>query len=325
MAEEKKKASASKRIVDSERFKYIGFEVFPGKPKDIFSSEAEKKEMVRNVMEKRATGDALHRLREDCTLLEDRVTLRDRIVLTVACVAMFVSLFIPWFSAYNETVTEPKQSMSQVVADSSTVTDSAMLAMTDEDTLAGLAGTASEGTSETQAETAVQEKEGEESSHYTENSGEEIIHGLTARKKIHKEYSRLSGFGSFLALGSVGSYVFSSGGVMAVTAIVFILMMLLCIALPAYTLYGLFVVSGDIDQKALKLKKILALNWLPLVLFLAGLILSFIGGNYGFNPITTYASIGAAYGPEALINTLSWGVYISVGASILLAVKGIEI
>ena len=38
MAEEEKKAASNKqKISEDERFRFIGFEVYPGKPKDLFN------------------------------------------------------------------------------------------------------------------------------------------------------------------------------------------------------------------------------------------------------------------------------------------------
>ena len=42
MADDKKKKSSANRIDEKDRMKFIGFEVFPGKTKDLFKTEAEK-------------------------------------------------------------------------------------------------------------------------------------------------------------------------------------------------------------------------------------------------------------------------------------------
>ena len=85
----------------NQRFRYIGFEVFPREPKDLFRSEEEKRRLVEHVVEKRQRGDLL---REECQLLEDRVSLVDRLALTLASLMILVSLFLPWYSFYNETI-----------------------------------------------------------------------------------------------------------------------------------------------------------------------------------------------------------------------------
>ncbi|UCE23856.1 MAG: hypothetical protein JSU74_11235, partial [Candidatus Zixiibacteriota bacterium] len=223
--EGKDKKNTTKPISEQQRFKYIGFEVFPGKPKDLFKSDAEKKKYVGDVMAKREKGETL---RDQCTLLEERVSFIDRMVLTIASVVIIITLFIPWYAAYNEIVEETTEPVAteQVAA----VTDSLAAG----DTLAAAAATGSDITAE-QPVTA-QEPVGDSALQAAptetpevregvirEGAAEEVIHGYVAKKKVHKEYARLSGFGSLIGLGSVGSHVFSSGGVLVITAIIFII------------------------------------------------------------------------------------------------------
>lgn len=325
---EKNSASSSKRITEDQRFKFIGFEVFPGKPKDLFKNEAEKQKFVDAAQAKREKGDVI---REECTLLEERVSLSDRLVLTIASLILFASLFLPWYSAYNETVEETQVKLSEVVSDSLDIVDS--LAGSDSLTLADAEGVADSVVSAaptdnvTPGQPVATETEGETPEVASEavTPNEEIIHGYVAKKKVHKEYTRLSGFGSLVAIGSLGSYVFGSGIATSGIAILLILFMILCVALPGYTLYGLYGAKGNADQQALKLKKILKLSWLPLFLFLGTIILSFLGGSYGFDPARYFVSLGTEFGPGAFFGTLSWGVFVSVAMSILIAVKGVEI
>ncbi len=322
MAEEEKKVSTAKRISDNERFRYIGFDVFPGRIKNLFKSDAEKDKLVDRVRQKRTNRD-LGALRDDCTLLEARVSLSDRVVLTVACLFMVAALFFPWYAAYNEIVEEPAEEAA-VVADSGAVedsllTDSVAVAALDGETEAIVDDAATEVEGNLAAEQEVVEDD------YSEAPKEEIIHGYVARKKTHKEYSRLTGLGSFASLGSAGSHVFSSGFVVILTGLLFLILTLSCLLLPAYTLYGLYGIKGSSDQKALKLKSILKLNWLPLLLFVAALIISFVGADYGSGTSSLYTSLGDSYGVGVFLGTLSWGVFITLAASIMLAAKGLEI
>ena len=101
MTEEKKNLAARKRITEKERFSFIGFEVFPKDPKELFDSDAEKEKFLANV---RARHEKHDHLRESCTLLEERVSFTDRIAVTVGAVMVFVALFLPWYSVYNEIV-----------------------------------------------------------------------------------------------------------------------------------------------------------------------------------------------------------------------------
>jgi hypothetical protein len=321
MAEEEKKVSTAKRISDKERFRYIGFDVFPGRIKNLFKSDVEKDKLVDRVRQKRTNRD-LGALRDDCTLLEARVSLSDRVVLTVACLFMVAALFFPWYSAYNEIVEEPAEEAA-VVADSGAVEDSLL---TDSVAVAALEGETEaivDATTEAESDLAAEQEVVEDD--YVEAPKEEIIHGYVAKKKIHKEYSRLTGLGSFASLGSAGSHVFSSGFVLILTGLLFLVLTLSCLALPAYTLYGLYGIKGNSDQKALKLKSILKLNWLPLLLFVAALIISFVGADYGPGTSSLYTSLGDSYGVAVFLGSLSWGVFITLAASIMLAAKGIEI
>ena len=329
--EGKDKKSTTKPISDQQRFKYIGFEVFPGKPKDLFKSDAEKKKYVGDVMAKREKGETL---RDQCTLLEERVSFIDRLVLTIASVVIIITLFIPWYAAYNEIVEETTEPAAAVPA--AVVTDSSATGELSGDTL--LAAAATEGSTDTpQSATAVEstaDSAQQAASTATpevregvirEGAAEEVIHGYVAKKKVRKEFARLSGLGSLISIGSVGSYVFSSGGVLVITAIIFMIYTLLCIGAPVYTLYGLYGSKGDPDQRALRLKKMLRVNWIPLILFILALILSFFGAEYGFDSGAMFTSLGNSYGPAAFLGILSWGIILSLSAFVLVAVKGVEI
>jgi len=354
MADKQKKEPKSKgpvRVNEDQRMHYIGFEVFPGKPRDLFKNEAEQKQMVERVRERLAGS---REVRDECTLMEARVSASDRIIMAIASLVMLGSLLFPWFAAYNEieenvqaavrpaeTPVAMADSMAAELGDSAALalaegdsaamlaaeTDSAVMAAVEEtsgsdpEAVAAGEGEAAEGAAEDAEEGGGQEV----ASAAGEGASEEVIHGYVAKKKIYKEYSRLSGLGSLAAIGSVGSYVFGSGGILVITGVLFLLMILATLGLPIYTLYGLFGLKGDSDQKALKLKKILPLNWLPLVLFVLGLALSFVGAEYGFDAVALFDSLGSGYSVAAFMNSLSWGAFIAIAASVLLAVKGIEI
>jgi len=327
MPEEERKKSTVNRIPDSDRFRYIGFEVFPGKPKDLFKSDEEKSKLVDAVVAKRAKGDVI---REHCTLFEERVSTSDRIVLAVACLLILASLFIPWYSVYNEIIEEPP-----ATAVTDMPSDSAMIATTAGDSMLVTTGESPDSTAimaaatdDESTEALVPTEEQTESGFaVTEgsSSSEETISGYKAKKKIYRQYARLSGIGAFLTLGSVGSYVFSSGFILILTAVILMFYTLLCVVLPIYTLYGIYGAKGNPDQRALKLKKIVRLSWIPVVLFVITLGISFVGAEYGFDATTFYGSLGAGYGIGVFLNSLSWGIYVTLCAFLLIAAKGIEI
>ena len=278
MAEGDKRSPGASRISDEERYRYIGFEVFPGTPRDLFKNDAEKEKYLEALKARRQSEDTL---REDCKLLEERVSRGERLVLTIASVVMLLALFLPWYSAYT------------VVRDATPAQTSS----------AGAGTTTHQGT----------------------RANEEIITGQVVRARTQKVYSSLTGLGTFAAIGSVGSKVFSSGFVLMLTGLLMLVYGLLCLALPALNLYTLYTTKGNPDEQALQFKKTLRLNWLPLIVLVAVFILSFFGANYGFDAPATFASLGESYGVVAVFNTFSWGIFVAMAASLLIAVKGIEI
>lgn len=325
MTDKEKKTQTEKRVDENQRFRYIGFEVFPGKPKDLFTSDADEQKFVESVKKKREKGQLL---REECTLTEERISTGERIVLAVAAVVILISLFLPWYSVYNQEPQKPATEAAAVAAPDTlgianqdvVVSDS--IAVPPSDVEGGVEAVVPPTGESTQVaeHTAQAEQQGAQS------SDEEIIHGLTSRVRVIRTYTRLSAIGGLFSLGSVGSYIFSSGFVLVITALLFILMTLLAIALPLLTLYLVFGSKGTPDEKALKLKKYLKLNWIPVGLFVLAMVLSFFGASYGFSdPTSVFTSLGDSYGIATFMNSLSWGVFISLAAFILLASKGIEI
>ena len=341
MADSEKKKTAQSRITPDRRFRYIGFEVYPGKPKDLFKSDAERDKLVDAVKARRERGEVI---RDDCILMEERVSGMDRIIMSLACVVMLASLFLPWFSVYNkieERATTAEPEPIAAIADSTAgLLDSNSLVMTG-DSLAAVASSEGEATTTDEVTATTTEvgdgsvvagmEVGEEppiddgGAVAEQTSNEEVLHGYVAKKKFIKVYENVGGLGSLVSLGSIGSYVFSSGFILIITAILFMLMVLMSLGLPLYTLYGLFGLKGDEDKKALELKKIVRFNWLPLVTFTVAMCLSFLGANYGFDSEATFTSLGSSYGVGAFMDTLSWGVFVSIAMSILLAAKGSEI
>ena len=342
MTEEKKKLAARKRITEKERFSFIGFDVFPKDPKELFDSDAEKEKLLANV---RARHDKHDHLRESCTLLEERVSFTDRIAVTVGAVMVFVALFLPWYSVYNEIVedTPVAQVIEEPVVTSENFEEATIEDGTAdpaaEDVTADLsaADVSEEVSSATEETQAVDSPEGGEAvaddgeptysplTSISEELDGELITSLVAKKSIHREYSRLSAIGGIISFGSTGSYLFSSGTSLILTVILFIVYTILCVGLPAYTLYGLYGIKGSPDEQALVLKKLLRYNWLLLILFVTGFIFAFFGSEYGFDAAGAFTSLGDSYGIGAYLSVLSPGVYVALAGSIICAAKGAEI
>ncbi len=326
---DKQKDSPEKRVTVDQRMHYIGFDVFPGKPKDLFKTPDEQKKYVKDVLKKRESGE---KLREDCTLLEERVNWRDRLVMTVASVVVILTLFLPWYTAYNEIIEEvPATPQSTMPMDSTMMAatgDSLGGQMMDSAALAGVAGAAAGSTGvaapTTQPEATAQPERNVHSIQ-GETAGEELITAYKAKKKIQRDYESTSGIGGIVMLGSVGSMVFGSGLILILTGVIFIVYTLLCIGLPVYTLYGIYGLKGDPDTRALALKKVLRYNWLPVILFVLAAVISFVGAGYGFNAENYFTSLGTSYSVAIFAGSVSWGFFVSMAAFILLAAKGIEI
>jgi hypothetical protein len=256
----------------------------------------------------------------------------ERLVLAVASVVILIALFLPWYSVYTEVQETPAATATEaapaaaptdtlgIANEDVVVADSAAVAPSDAE--GGVEAVVPPPADSTQVaeQTAQAEQQGDQS------SGEEIIHGLISRARVERTYTRESAIGGLFSLGSVGSYVFGSGFILVITGILFIVMTLLAIALPVLTLYLVFGAKGTADQKALLMKKYLKLNWIPVGVFFLAMILSFFGASYGFgDPTAVFTSLGDSYGIATFMNSLSWGVFISLAAFILLAAKGIEI
>ena len=312
MAAEDKKGDSKKQITEKQRYNFIGFDVFPGTPKDLFVSEAEKSEHVNAIKTKREKGDVV---RDECKLLEERVTFIDRIVLTVACLVIIGTFAVPWFSAYNVIVEEATEEPIAAVVDSA-LTDSTMVAMSNSATAASQIMDSTVLTATTDGSSVNSDKD---------PFADEILTGIVAKKKIHKEYESLAGYGILVSIGEVGGYVFGSGFILMLSGVLCLLFLLTCLAIPAYTLYGLYGMKGDADKQALALKGVLKYNWIPVIIFTLIIVLSFVGADYGFVGKDVFTSIGSSYGPGVLLGTLSYGMVIALGAFILNALKGVEI
>lgn len=99
-----------------ERFRYVGFDVYTGKIGNLFKSDDERKSLTAKVMARfnRNEGE----VRDQCTLLEERVSKGERMFMTVVSILMVVALFIPWFSGYYEIVNTKQVPIEAAVADS---------------------------------------------------------------------------------------------------------------------------------------------------------------------------------------------------------------
>jgi hypothetical protein len=251
-----------------ERFRYVGFDVYTGKMGSVFKSEDERKSLIAKVMARfnRSEGE----VRDHCTLLEERVSKREKIFMTVVSALMLLSLFIPWFSGYFEIVNTKQVPIEVAAADT---------------------------------------------------TGGKSVEMTTVTTVTHDNRS-VTGVG---AIGYIGQ-VFSGGFILMVSGLLIVLYFLACPVLAIFNLYLLHKVKiPNPDEYVLYLKRMLRYNWIPIFLWLAMFLLAFIGSSYGFDTKGMVKQVGASYGIGTFVGLCSFGVYLSLGAFILMALKGKEI
>ena len=127
MADEDKRSQSPDE--NPQRFNYIGFDVFPGKPGNIFKSDDERKTLIKKVMGKFFRSDG--EVRDRCTLLEERVSGFEKGFLGFMAILMITAIFLPWFSGYYEIVTTKEVPIEVAVkapADSLALTEEGSLA-----------------------------------------------------------------------------------------------------------------------------------------------------------------------------------------------------
>ena len=134
-----------------------------------------------------------------------------------------------------------------------------------------------------------------------------------------------SGVQILASLGSTGSKIFSSGVILIVSGILFLVYMLLSLAIPGYIGYSVMTIKGHPDEVALKLKSILKLAWIPVLVWVAILFLSVIGADYGFDTTDALVQVGESYGISAFLGLLGVGFYLSLAGFVLAGSKSVEI
>lgn len=136
MAEQARPAGP-RRVSPEERLRYIGFDVFPGKPGELFANDAERQKYVEAAKRRKSIGQAF---REHCALLQDRVTSLERTILTVVCVLIIFSLVLPWYTASNTRIVQPTATATTSGASNEEVLTSAQLFRKTETTSESLSG-----------------------------------------------------------------------------------------------------------------------------------------------------------------------------------------
>jgi hypothetical protein len=100
MEDKSKSQKNEERVPEEIRFKYIGFEVYPKKPKRFWKTEEEKRGQLEEI-KKKGSRSALED--RDYSLVRAAVFSKvDRLILTITSLILTVSIVLPWFSLRGE-------------------------------------------------------------------------------------------------------------------------------------------------------------------------------------------------------------------------------
>jgi hypothetical protein len=159
-----------------------------------------------------------------------------------------------------------------------------------------------------------------------DEAGFASITAYRKKKEIKKEHVTFSAIGALGLLGSDGGKVFSSGLGLVITALLLLVYMVLCVLSAIYTLYSVY--GGgkkDADEKALRLKRSLRINWIPVAIWVFCLLISVAGAAYSFDTADMIKQLGSSYSIGTFLSLMSYGFYISLAAFVMNAVKAVEI
>ena len=79
-----------------ERYRYIGFEIFPRRFREFWSSDAEQKQYVEHVKE--AHGKFVPLSRSNSIVAAQSMSMFERVVLTISSALLVIAPLLPWFS-----------------------------------------------------------------------------------------------------------------------------------------------------------------------------------------------------------------------------------
>ena len=96
MEENKKRKGKS----EEDRFRYIGFEIYPGKAKEFWKSEEEKKAYSEKIKKKKGILSLLDR--DHSAVHVSIFSPVDRIVLSISSAVVILSIFFPWFAFHRD-------------------------------------------------------------------------------------------------------------------------------------------------------------------------------------------------------------------------------
>ncbi len=236
MEDQNKNKKTEERISEETRLRYIGFDVYPRKPKKFWKSEEEKREYLEEV-EKKSPESVLGE--RDHSLVRAAVFSRvDRMVLTISSFLLTVSLFLPWFSLRGE--------------------------------------------------------------------------GF---------HSQVIGLGYFLKLGTLLGYAPLSGALFSVFVVLVSLTILFSFVAGLISLLAIYKKHSDVESYLTNLKKRLKLNLIPLVLWVALIIISTMGMPTPFADALKVDGFGDSFNVINFFALSSFGVWLSLPCVIINCTK----
>ncbi len=235
MADQDQSKKEREDVAQETRFKYIGFDVYPSKPKEFWKSKEEKERYLARARQKGvgALGEGEHSLVS--AVVFSRV---DRAVLTVASLLLTVGLVLPWFSVTGE--------------------------------------------------------------YYN---------------------FKVIGVGYFSKLGDLFGYAALGGPLFSVFAILVGLVIISSFVAGVLSLVGLYKKQPDNEKYLASLKRMLRLNLIPLVLWVALIVISTIGFSTPFADALKINGFGDGFTVVNFFMLSSYGMWLSLPSVIINCVK----
>ncbi len=227
---------AGDRVSEEMRFKYIGFDVYPKRPKKFWKNEEEKKRYLEET-EKRRSESVLEE-REHSLVRVEVFSRVDRLVLTIASLVLTISLILPWFSIRGEYF-----------------------------------------------------------------------------------HSQIIGLGFFLKLGTLFGYAPLSGPLFSVFVVLVALTILFSFLAGLISLLAIHKKHADMESYLTNLKKKLKLNFIPLVLWAALIVISTMGMPTPFADALKVGGFGDSFTVINFFALSSFGVWLSLPSVIINCVK----
>lgn len=321
-------------INDDDRLRYIGFDVGPQKIGEFFKSKLEEEKLVEHVHEKRQQHDVF---RDTSNFREERISENERWTIVGACAIVILSFFLPFtpmIGGHVETRTEINIGAAEETAADVTAGEVGAAGATDVANDAAIteeAGTvpATEAGVEDAVEETAEEAEATAPAQPTSSTGGvtgfQELEVASVKTRVDKTPYSWSSLQLITGIGSYSGALFSSGIAVILSAILLGVFMLLTLAIPGYIIAQVFTLRGDPDTVALKLKDTLRLGWIPLLLFVALIALSMVGGSYGFDTSGAMKQLGESYSIASLLGLLKTGFYVALAGFLLAGAKSVEI